>query len=116
MEITTPCPADIEEVWTFLDTAFGYQPYSFRNDVPWQWSEECAEWQNTFIIRDTVGRIASLVRVWELHLIQEGRGVTCGGIGSVATAEHARGGGGMTTLMKYAAQEMKRRGYPLALL
>ena len=114
--ITTAQPQDLPEILDFLDDSFGYDRGSFLNDLPWQWNAECIEWHNTFILRAAAGRLASMVRIWELDMIQHGREVTVGGIGSVATAAHARGQGGMSALMEYAGHEMQRRGYPLAIL
>lgn len=115
-QITTAAPQELDEILHFLDSAYGYEAGSFAGDMPWQWRPECVEWHNTFVIRDAQNRLASLVRIWELPLVQGGRKLTVGGVGSVATAAHARGQGGMSALMEHANREMRQRNYPLAIL
>ncbi|PQV64205.1 Acetyltransferase (GNAT) domain-containing protein [Abditibacterium utsteinense] len=116
MKITTARPEDLAEILPFLDTAYGFAPGFFGERLASQWNSEGVDWSGVFIIRGENGALASLVRFWEMDLVQAGRPVVCGGIGSVSTASDARGQGAMSALMHHALQEMKRRAYPLAIL
>ncbi len=116
MQITLATPQDFEEIVPYLDTAYGFAPGFFGERLASQWNEEGVDWSGVFLIRGADGRIASLVRIWEMELIQDGRRVICGGIGSVSTLKTARGEGYMSALMKHCVAEMARRGYPIAIL
>lgn len=116
MPITLATPADFEEILPYLDTAYGFAPGFFGERLASQWNPEGVDWSGVFLVRGADGRIASLVRIWEMELVQDGRRVTCGGIGSVSTLQSARGAGHMSALMHECNAEMKRRGYPLAML
>lgn len=114
--ITVATPADFDEILPYLDTAYGFAPGFFGERLASQWNREGVDWSGVFLIRGAGGKIESLVRIWEMELIQDGRRVLCGGIGSVSTLHSARGAGHMSALMNECNAEMKRRGYPLAIL
>ena len=119
MNIATARPDDLDEILPYLNRAFGFAPGSsrtFENRLPSQWSADCVDWDGVFIVRGADGRINSLVRVWTLNLILDGRPIQSGGIGSVSTADYARGQGAMSALMAHATQWMKQRALPLAIL
>ncbi len=116
MKITTARPDDLSEITPYLDTAYGFAPGFFGERLASQWSADCVDWQGVFIVRGADGRIDSLVRVWELELILDGRPITSGGIGGVSTARRARGQGAMSALMNHAVSYMKERGWPLGIL
>lgn len=116
MEITVATPADLAEILPYLDTAYNFAPGFFATRLASQWNEEGVDWSGVFMVRGADNCIRSLVRIWEMTLIQDGRSVVCGGIGSVSTLKTARGAGHMSALMNHCNAEMKRRGYPIAIL
>ncbi len=116
MEITRATPDDFEAILPYLDTAYNFAPGFFGQRLASQWNREGVDWSGVFTVRDADGAIESLVRIWEMTLVQDGRKLVCGGIGSVSTLKSARGKGAMSALMEHCNAEMKRRGYPLAIL
>lgn len=116
MEITVASPADLAEILPYLDTAYNFAPGFFGERLASQWNDEGVDWSGVFLIRGPDDAIQSLVRIWEMNLVQDGRTLICGGIGSVSTLKSARGAGHMSGLMNHCNAEMKRRGYALAIL
>ena len=99
-----------------LSGYYGFAPGFFGERLASQWSAECIDWDGVFVVRGADNRLNSLVRVWELDLILDGRPIKSGGIGSVSTAHHARGQGAMSALMNHAVGYMKERAWPLGIL
>ena len=116
MNISTARPDDLAEITPYLDTAYGFAPGFFAERLASQWSADCVDWDGVFIVRGDDGRLDSLVRVWTMELILDGRPIRSGGIGSVSTARHARGQGAMSALMNHTTRWMKERELPLAIL
>ena len=116
MNITTARPDDLEAILPYLDDAYGFAPGFFGERLAAQWNAQCVDWDGVFIVRGKDGSLDSLVRVWQLNLILDGRAITSGGIGSVSTAHHARGQGAMSALMNHAVEYIKARGWPLGIL
>ncbi len=116
MKITTATPQDFDEILPFLDTAYNFAPGFFGERLASQWNTEGVDWSGVFIVRGENGALSSLVRLWEMELVQAGRPMVCGGIGSVSTGAESRGQGAMSALMNHVTEEMKRRNYPLGIL
>ncbi len=108
-------PHEYEPLMRFLDAAYDDPPGWFATFCPNDWLPETTDWDHSYVIDDEEG-IASLVRVWRLEMVADGRALSVGGIGSVATAPRARGRGYMTQLMRHAVERMRAEGMPVSVL
>lgn len=108
-------PSEYEPLMLFLDAAYNDPPGWFATFCPNDWLPETTDWEHCYVIDDDEG-IASLVRVWRMEMVADGRTLAVGGIGSVATAPRARGRGYMTHLMRHARERMLTEGMPVSIL
>ncbi len=104
--------ADLPAIYVLLREAFPEAPHLF---VPQ------TERDSTFRLRharvaEVDGRIAAYVRIFARRMLVHGHAVPAGGIGSVATAAHARRHGLATMLLEDAIGEMERDGMALSFL
>jgi predicted N-acetyltransferase YhbS len=113
--LRTATPADYDAILGHIDDSFGFAPGSFLRDSPHHWRPEFMDWAHILLAEDE-GRIAALVRIFSLDLVQNGVPLRAGGIGAVSTANWACGRGHMTQLLEWAVRMMREEGFAVSLL
>jgi predicted N-acetyltransferase YhbS len=113
--LRTATPFDYDAILRHIDDSFGFAPGSFLRDSPHHWRPEFMDWAHILLAEDE-GRIAALVRIFSLDLVQNGAVLRAGGIGAVSTATWARGRRHMTHLLEWAVRMMREEGFVVSLL
>jgi len=105
--------SELAEVYELLEHAF---PEAGRSLFVAQTEHDATFRQRHGRVAMLDGRVAGYVRIFARTTLVQGAPVAAGGVGSVATAPHARARGIATALLRDALRQMRRDGMRLSFL